>query len=219
MRLREWVGWWAGWVIVAIALDLAAWSRLRHIPALAGNPGSASALALCWVHAFVLPPLFGRPWRGLSQLIVTAGTGTVAAALAIVVGFLTGLQVSLMVFLTVAAFDGPHDGSAVYHPPGLVLGAVEDLLWDAMVWSGFAAGTAVAAVTAVGLAAILPGAQRPRLSWRVALAGACASVVFLPDWVAGALRSPWREPALLVAAGLPAAVLVNRHAITRNWTG
>ncbi len=56
------------------------------------------------------------------------------------------------------------------------------------IWSGFAAGTAVAAVTTVGLAALSPDAQRPHLSWRVPLAAACASVVVLPDWFGSALQ-------------------------------
>ena len=130
-----------------------------------------------------------------------------------------------MAFLIGVACGGPYGGSAVYDLPGPVLQAVEDVLWHVLVWSGLAAGTAVAAVTAVGLAALLPGAQRPRLSWWVPSAGACASMVFLPDslpalqhWLV-ALQPAWREPVLLVAAGSLTASFVSRHAITRNHAG
>ena len=136
-RLRR----WAGWIIVAVGLDLAARAGLRRVPALAGNPGSASALALCWVHAFVLPPLFGQPWRGLSRLVATAGVGTLAAPFAVLVRFLLGLQTGLMAFLIGVAFSGPYKAGAVYDPPGPLLQAVQDVLRHVMVWSGCAAGT------------------------------------------------------------------------------
>lgn len=203
---------WAKWIIVAAGLDLAAWSGLRHVPALAGNPVSASALVLCWVHAFVLPSLFGRPWRGLSRLVLAAGLGIVAAPFAVAAGVLAGLQVGSMALLTVLAFSGPSNGSAVYDPPGPLLRVVEDTIEDIVFWSGPAAGTAVAAVVAVGLAGLLPDAQRPRVSWWVVMARAWASVVFMPDWSV-ALQPAWREPVLLIAAGLPSVLLVNWHAM------
>ena len=124
-----------------------------------------------------------------------------------------------MALLIGFAASGPADGSAVYDPPGPLLTAVKDVLGDVVLWSGFAAGAALASVVAVGLAAVQPGTRRLRVSWWVVGTGAWASVVFFPDWLASALQPPLREPALLVAAGLPSAFLVSWHAITRKHAG
>ncbi len=205
-----------GWIIIAVGLDLAAWAGLRRIPAPAGNPGSASALALCWVHAFVLPHLFGRPRRGLLQLVATAGTGTLAAPFAVFVRFLLGLLAGLLAFLIGLAFSGPCNGGAVCDPPGPLLQAVQNVLWHIMTWSGPAAGTAVAAVAAVGLAAGRAASSPVLVS---ALGRACSSVVFLPGWLVDARRPGWREPALLMATGSLNTFFVDRQAITRNRSG
>lgn len=162
---------WTVCITLASGLEVAAWSGLRRIPALAGNPGGASALALCWIQAFVLPPLFARPWPGLPRLLLSAATGILASLLAVAVGFLAGLQVGSLAIMTVLAFGGTYDGSAVYDPPGPLLRAVEDILGDVMLWSDPAAGAAVAAITAVGLALLLPATRHPRVSWWVAAAG------------------------------------------------
>ena len=203
-------------MVVALGLDLVAWSGTRHIPVLAGNPGSASALALCWVHAFVLPPLLGRPWGSVLRLLLCAGVGVLAAPLALMGGLVVGLNVGSMAFLIGFGVSSLAGESAAYDPPGPLLRAVEDVLGGVMLWSGPAAGAAVSAIIAVGLSALLPGVQRPRISWWVVAVGAWASVVFVPDWLIAALQPPWREPVLLIAAGLASVVLVNMRAITRN---
>ncbi len=210
---------WIIWIIVALGLDIATWLGLRHIHVLAENPGSASAFALCWVHPFVLPSVFDRPWRSPLRLAPPAAAGIIAAPLAIAIGFLVGLQASSAAFLIGFAFSGPVDGSAPYDPPGPLLGVVEDVLGDVMVWSGFAVGAAVAAFAAVGMTILLPGIQRARLSWWLLLAESWASILALPDWSIRALQGPWRERALLVAAGLPAAVLANWRTTIRNRSG
>ncbi len=152
------------WFIVAVGFDVAAWSALRLVSALAENPGSASALALCWVHVFILPPLLARPWCGLLRLILTASIGVAAAAIALAAGFVAGLQVGSMALLIGFAFYGPYTG-AYHEPPGPLLQTVQGVLGDIMLWSGPAAGSAISLIAAVGLAAIKPGLQRPRLSW------------------------------------------------------
>ncbi len=145
-----------GWFIVAVGLDVAAWSALRLVSALAENPGSASALTLCWVHAFILPPLLVRPWCGLLRLILTASIGIIAAPIALAAGFVAGLQVGSMALLIGFAFGGPYTG-AYHEPPGPLLQTVQDVLGDIMLWSGPAAGSAISLIAAVGLAAIKPG--------------------------------------------------------------
>ncbi len=162
---------WTSWVVTVVGLDLAVWSALRRVSVLADNPGSASAPALCWVHAFVLPFLSAHTRPGLIQLVLSAALGVLAAPLALAVGFLAGLQVGSMALVIGLAFGGPYDGSAVHDPPGPLLRAVEDVLGDVMLWSGPAAGAAVAASAALGLAALLPGPQRLRPSWWVVAAG------------------------------------------------
>ena len=211
---------WAAWITAGIALDLAAWSGMLHFRVFNQDPGSASAVALCWVHGFVLPVLFGRPWRGLLRLVLAAGAGWFAAVAAVVIGTIAGLQVGFLVMLPIMAFGGPVGECAPYHaPPGPLLMAVEDWIGAVLLWSGVAAGAATAAVAAIGMAALLPGLQRPRISWRVALAGAWASIVFLPDWEVRGLLPPWREPSLLVVAALPWLVFVNWRAITSTRPG
>ena len=207
------------WFIVAVGFDVAAWSALRLVSALAGNPGSASALALCWVHVFILPPLLARPWRGLLRLILTVSIGVAAAAIALAAGFVVGLQVGSMALLIGFAFSGPCTG-AYHEPPGPLLQILQDLLGDVMLWSGFAAGSAVALTAAVGLAAIQPGSPRPRLSWWLVTSGAWASIVFLPDWLIRSLQIPWREPVLLAVAGAPSIlVLLSRRGILPGQAG
>ena len=201
------------WFIVAVGFDVAAWSALRLVSALAENPGSASALAMCWVHVFILPSLLARPWRGLLRLILTASIGVAAAAIALAAGFVAGLQVGTITLLIGFAFSGPYTG-AYHEPPGPLLQTLQDILGDVMLWSGFVAGSAVALITAVGLAAIQPGSPRPCLSWWLVTSGAWASIVFLPDWLIRSLQTPWREPILLAIAGAPSfLVLLGRHAI------
>ena len=207
------------WFVVAIGLDVAAWSALRLVPALAENPGSASALALCWVHVFVLSPLLARHWCGLLRLILTASIGMIAAPIALAAGVVTGLQVGSMALLIGFAFYGPYTGT--YHEPsGPLLQTVQDVLGDIMLWSGPAAGSAISLIAAVGLAAIKPGLQRPRLSWWLVVSGAWASIVFLPDWLIRSLQMPWREPVLLAVAGAPSIlVLLSRHGILPGKAG
>ncbi len=207
------------WFIVAVGFDVAAWSALRLVSALAENPGSASALALCWVHVFILPPLLARPWRGLLRLILTATLGVAAAAIALAAGFLSGLQVGTMALLIGFAFYDPYTG-AYHEPPGPLLQTLQDVLSDVILWSGFAAGSAVALSAAVGLAGIQPGSPRPRLSWWLVTSGAWASIVFLPDWLIRSLQTPWREPILLAIAGAPSIlVLLGRHGIVSAKPG
>lgn len=208
------------WIVVAVGLDVAAWSALGHVYFLAENPGSASALALCWIHAFVLPALLGCPWRGLLRLVAATSIGMVAAPFALLAGFIAGLQVWSVTFLIGFAISGPYNADAVYDPPGALLRTVKGVLVDIVLWSGPAAGSAIALIAAVGLAAILPDAQRPRLSWWLVAAGAWALIVFLPDWLIRSLQIPWREPILLAAAGLPSILLLlNHRAITPSDAG
>lgn len=201
------------WIILAVGVDIVVWSALRHVSALAENPGTASALVLCWVHAFILPPSLARPWHGPLPGLLTASIGIVAAPIALAAGFVAGLQVGSMSLLIGFAFSGPYTG-AYHDPPGPLLGAFQDILGDIMLWSGPAAGSAVALIAAVGLAAIRPATPRPRLSWWLVVSGAWASIVFLPDWLIRSLEPPWREPILLAAAGLPSiALLLGRRGI------
>jgi hypothetical protein len=207
------------WFIVAVGFDVAAWSALRLVSALAENPGSASALALCWVHVFILPPLLGRPWCSLLRLILTASIGVAAAAIALAAGFVAGLQVGSTALLIGFAFYGPYTG-AYHEPPGPLLQTVQDVLGDIMLRSGPAAGSAVTLIAAVGLAAIKPGSPRPRLSWWLVVSGAWASIVFLPDWLIRSLQMPWREPVLLAVAGAPSIlVLLCRRGILPGQAG
>ncbi len=207
------------WFIVAVGFDVAAWSALRLVSALAENPGSASALALCWVHVFVLPPLLARPWCGLPRLILTAGIGMIAAPIALAAGVVAGLQIGSMALLIGFAFYGPYTG-AYHEPPGPLLQTVQDVLGDIMLWSGPAAGSAVSLIAAVGLAAIKPGSQRPRLSWWLVGSGAWASIVFLPDWLIRSLQIPWHEPVLQAVAGAPSIlVLLSRRGILPGQAG
>ncbi len=123
-----------------------------------------------------------------------------------------------MALLIGFAFSGPDPG-AYHDPPGPLLSALEDILGDIMLWSGLAAGSAVALIVAVALAAIRPATPRPRLSWWLVVSGAWASLVFLPDWLIRALEAPWREPILLAVAGLPSiAILLGRHGIRSDDT-
>ncbi len=126
-----------------------AWPR-KTLPALAENPGSASALALCWVHVFILPPLLARPWRGLLRLILTASIGVAAAAIALAAGFVAGLQVGSMALRIGFAFSGPYTG-AYHEPPGPLLQTVQDVIGDIMLWSGPAAGSAISLIAPWGL--------------------------------------------------------------------
>ncbi len=197
-----------GFLPVVLGLDLAAWSVLRHLPFLAANPGSASALALCWVQVFVLPSLLDHPWQGPRRLALAAGAGLPAAMVSLVVGIAAGLFVGFTAFDIMVVIVGQYDPGAPYDPPGPTLAAMKDLLSDLVLWSGPAAGAAAAAATAAGLAAALPGVRRPRLGWGFILAAAWASLVLLPDWLVRALQPPWREPVLLVAAGLPSILVV-----------
>ncbi len=207
------------WFIVAVGFDVAAWSALRLVSALAENPGSASALTLCWMHVFVLPALLARPWCGLLRLILTASIGTIAAPIALAAGVVAGLQVGSMALVIGFAFYGPYTG-AYHEPPGPLLRTVQDVLGDIMLWSGPAAGSAVSLIAAVGLAAIKPGSQRPRLSWWLVVSGAWASIVFLPDWLIRSLQIPWREPVLLAVAGTPSIlVLLSRRGILPGQAG
>ncbi len=216
--LRSAAGWvisWTAWLTVGIGLDLAVWSQLRRIHHLAENPGCAGALALCWVHPFVLPALFGRPWRGLRQLLLGAAVGSLAAPLAVAFGFLMGLQTGSLAFMVLLAFASAGGGLGPY---GQLANTAFDVLFDGVLWSGFAAGAAVAASAAFGMAAAMPNFPRPRRFRRVVLAGACASAVFLPlflpDEVADVPQPPLREATFLLSAALPALILVNWWSLT-----
>lgn len=208
------------WIGVATGLDLAIWSAVRHVPML-HKYGFASALALCFVHPFVLPPLFGRPWAGALRTVGPIGVGVLAAPLALLLGYGVGVNAGALGFLVMvglsAAVGWLGNLAGVLPPNGRAFYAVQDVLGTAWLWSAFAIGTAVAALTAVGLSALLPGAWRQRLSWRVALAGAWASVlVGMPDDALTVLSGPWREPELLLLAAVPVAALVNRDGLTRR---
>ncbi len=118
-----------------------------------------------------------------------------------------------MALLIGFAFSGPYIG-AYDEPAGPLLSAFENIFGDIMLWGGPAAGSAVALIAAVGLAAFRPATPRPRLSGWLVASGAWASIVFLPDWLIRSLEPPWREPILLAAAGLPSiALLLGRHGI------
>ncbi len=201
---------------ITFGLDLAAWFVFQRASFLAANPGSASALALCWVHVFVLPSLLDRPWRAPRRSALAVGAGLPAAALALIVGIAAGLFVGFAAFDVMVALVGRYDPNAAFDPPGPTLAALQDAMSYLVLWSGPAAGSAATAATAVGLAAALPGVRRPRLSWWFVLAGAWASLVLLPDWLVPALQPPWREPALLVAAGLPSALVIIHQMTARH---
>lgn len=175
---------------MAFGLDLSAWSVLRHVPFLAANPASASALALCWVQVFMLPCLLNHPWHGPRRLALAAGAGLPAAMFSFVVGIAAGLFVGFAAFDIMVAIGSRYDTKTAYDPPGSTLAAVQDVLSYLVLWSGPAAGATAAAPAAIGLAAALPGVRRPHLSWWFILAGAWALLV------------------LLAAAGLPSTFLV-----------
>ncbi|MGI4939717.1 MAG: hypothetical protein ACRYHQ_03975 [Janthinobacterium lividum] len=94
---------------MAFGLDLAAWSVLRHVPFLAANPASASALALCWVQVFMLPSLLNHPWHGPRRLALAAGAGLPAAMFSFVVGIAAGLFVGFAAFDIMVAIGGRYD--------------------------------------------------------------------------------------------------------------
>ena len=205
-----------GFLPIAFGLDLVAWFVFRQASFLAANPGSASALALCWAHVFVLPILLDRPGRAPRRFALAAGAGLPAAALALIVGIAAGLFVGFAAFDIMVAIVGRYDPNAPFDPAGPALTALQDAMSYLVLWSGPAAGSAATAATAVGLAAALPGVWRPRLNWWFILTGAWASLVLRPDWLVPALQPPWREPALLVAAGLPSALVIIHQAATRH---
>lgn len=207
---------WAAWVAAGLALDLLAWSVLSRIRVLAANPGSASALALCWVHPFVLPSLFARPFRGGRNMLIGAASGLLGAPIALLAGALTGLQAGMLAFLLLAAISPPAGESVVHQAPGPALRVILDVLSGVVLWGGFMTGSAMAGLVATGLAVFVPSLPRPRMSWRVPVAGACAAVVLLPDWLFRWLQPPWREPLMLLAAALPGLVLVNWRRMTRT---
>ena len=126
-----------------------------------------------------------------------------------------GLQAGSLAFMTLFAFASAGNDSG---PHGKLANIVLDMLFKGVLWSGFAVGAAVAASVAFGIAATMPNFPRPRRFRRVVLAGACASVVFLPLFLSsetlGMLRPSLREPAFLVAAALPALILVNWQSLT-----
>ena len=200
------------WVVAALGLDFLGWFVLGPVSVLADNPGLGSALVLCWAHAFVLPACAARPWLGWLRLGLAVSVGFVKAVVALVIGLIAGLQIGSMALVIGLAASGPYTGQ--YNgPPGPVLGTLQDVAGAVMVWSGPAAGSAVALATAVGLGALWPGAPRPRLSWKLVASGAWASIVFLPDYSVFSLDQPWREPVILIAAGLPSLVIM----LSRGW--
>ena len=206
---------WAAWIGLGLGLDFAVWFGLQHIAFLAANPGSAAALALCWVHVFVLPPCFARPWcwRWLLGGPVLGGAG---APLGLGIGFAIGLQAGSLAFLSLVAFSTPATESTPYHPPQPVLDALLQALFYILIGGSIAAGGAIAGFLATGIAALVPGLPRPRLSWRVALAGAIGATVFLPMLLPLWGPAVVQEPACLLTAALLSLILVNWRAITTS---
>ncbi len=204
---------WAAWLGLGLGLDFTVWFGLQHIAFLAANPGTAAALALCWVHVFVLPPCFAQPVRR-RWLLGGPAVGAAGAPAALGIGFIIGLQAGFLAFLSFVAANAPTPGS--YHPPQPVLDALLQALFETLIGGSVAAGGAIASSLATGIAALVPGLPRPRLSWRVALAGAGGALVFLPLLLPLWGPRAWQEPACLLASALFSLVLVNWRAITRS---
>ena len=166
-------------------------------------PGVAMAIVLCWVHVFVLPPLFCRSWR-LCALVVGAVAGAVASPLAVLIGFLSGFIPGTAAFtLFLAVARGADGGVPASHATNIV---VEVLLKTAELGL-MLFGSAVAALAAVGMA-LLSRLTRPRLSWRVPLAGACSAVVVRTEWLPLAFNQSGQAYATLLVAALPSLVLI-----------
>ncbi len=201
----------AVWFALGLGLDFATWLPLRQIPWLAGNPGSAGAVALCWVHAFVLPACFARPFRA-GWLAAAAALGLVGTPLAIGIGFLFGLQAGALALLSMFAFGS---GGTSYQPPSPIMDTMLGWLFAVLLSSGFIVGAAIATISAVGVACLVPGLPRPGFSWRLVIAGGAGALVFLPLATPSALAA-WQQPAGLLAASLCSLILVGPRAITNS---
>ena len=201
---------WCLWIGTGLSLDLAAWAALRTIPTLAADPpGSAGAIALVWIHGFVLPPLFAGGNRRASRLLLGFGVALVGVPVALVLAIVTGFLVMDIPLMTIIALSPPQDDYVARQETGLVLRIIFEILSYAMATAP-GVGGAVAALSVGGIAAALPPLCRPRLSWRVALSGAwSATILLMPEWWTPWLDRTWRTPALLFTAALPPLLLAS----------
>ena len=201
---------WSLWIGASLVVDLAAWAALHTIPVLAADPpGSAGAIALIWVHGFILPPLFAGGNRRASRLALGSGVALVAVPVALVLAIAAGFLVLNTSLLAIIALSPPQDDYVARHETGLFLQPVFGIR-EGVMSTVPGVGGAVAALSAGGAAAAIPPLCRPRLSWRVALAGAwSATVLFMPEWWPPWLDGAWRTPALLFGAALPPLILVS----------
>ena len=201
---------WSLWISAGLSLDLAAWLALRAIPVLAADPpGSAGAIALILIHGFVLPSLFAGGDRRASRLLLGSGVALVAVPVALLLAFVTGFLVLDLPLMTIIALSPPQDDYVARQETGFLLRSVFDVLEGVMAVAP-AAGGAVAALSAGGIAAVIPALCRPLLSWRVALAGAwSAAILFMPGWWTPWLSEFWRTPSVLFAAAFPSLLLVS----------
>ena len=201
---------WSLWISAGLSLDLAAWLALRAIPVLAADPpGSAGVIALTLIHGFVLPSLFAGGDRRASRLSLGFGVALVAVPVALLLALVTGFFVLNLPLMAIIALSPPQDDYVARQETGLFLRVVFDVLAGVMTVAP-GAGGAVAALSAGGIAAAIPRLCRPRLSWRVALAGAwSATILLMPGWWTPWLSDAWRTPAVLFAAALPSLLLVN----------
>lgn len=195
----------AMWLATGLLLDLAVWAATASVPPFAANPGFGSAFTLCFIHAFVLPPLLTGPRPKRLGVLRGLLAGAAGAPLALVVGFVAGFIIDGLA-VAMLALISPAPG-APYQPHSAWVLAVESAVVAVALWSGFVGGAIVTALIAAGVLAAVSRLPRPRSLWRVALAGACASLVFLPDWWLQSLKPPLREPVLLMSAALPSLLL------------
>ena len=182
-------------------------------PPFAANPGLGSAFTLCLVHAFLLPSLLTRPGPKLSRLLRALLAGAVGAPLALVLGLAAGVMTDAIA-IAMLGLISPASGAA-YQPHSEWVLAAEN-----------AAGTGPLerlhhrddrrGAERCGKGGRGSGAPRPRSLWRVALAGACASLVSIPDWWLQGLRPPLREPVLLGLAALPMLLILGRSALDQG---
>ena len=113
--------------------------------------------------------------------MLSFGVALVAVPVALLLALVTGFFVLDLSLLATIALSPPQDDYVARQETGFLLRVVFDVLEGVMTVAP-AAGGAVAALSAGGIAAAIPKLCRPLLSWRVALAGAWSATILLVSW-------------------------------------